>query len=236
MSRAGLALRAVGEAWRAVTWRHVRLTAAFAFASSAVTVATATSYFTDPFVIMPSINAVLSMQLNGFAVLFAVLIADRAVAATQRRVWPYAIAVVAGVAVGTSAMWLVSQRFVHIGTMYSKAGYEAFATFGFRHGSHALIVCGLVAFVYVSARWSAQRREALRKLQLERAAKEKELVDSTLAATRARVDPTALQATLARIDSLYDTSPGQADALLGTLIAELRAAIPRHAAAAGGPG
>ena len=48
-----------------------------------------------------------------------------------------------------------------------------------------------------------------------------------LAATRARVDPTRLRATLARVDALYDAEPAQADALLGTLVAELRAAIPR---------
>jgi hypothetical protein len=137
--------------------------------------------------------------------------------------------VVTGVFVGTTTLWLISQRVFGIGTAYSTAAYEPLETFGFRHGSHALINWGLVTFVYVSARWSADRRTVLRALQLERTAKEKALVESTLAATRARVDPLALQATLARIDALYDASPARADALLGQLVADLRAAIPRNA-------
>ena len=227
MSRAPLVLRTLVAAWGAVTWRHVAFTSVVALAWSGVTIATATSYFADPVPVMPGINAVLSMQFNGFAVLFAVLIADRVVAPTERRVWPYALAVLLGVSFGTTALWLISQRLLGIGTAYSSAAYEPFETFGVRHGSHALIVWGLVTLVYVSARWSAERRRALRALQLERAAKEKALVESTLAATRARVDPMALQATLARIDALYDASPAQADALLRDLVTELRAAIPR---------
>jgi LytS/YehU family sensor histidine kinase len=84
-----------------------------------------------------------------------------------------------------------------------------------------------VTLVYVSARRAAERSEALRRVQRERAEAEKRLVDATLAAMQAHVDPAALQATLARIEALVESSPAEADALLRDLVAFLRATIPR---------
>ena len=222
---AASAIRTVFAAWGAATRRHFAYTFVLALAWSVVTVATATSYFTEAFRLTPSLNAVLSMQFNAFAVLLAVLVVDHVMPPLARRGLPYAGAVFLGVLTGTSAFWVVSQRLLGLRTAYG-TGIESYETFAFRHGTHALVVCGLVTFVYVSARWAAERREALRRLQLERVTAEKQLVDSTLAATRARVDPAALQATLARIDALYESRPAEADALLRDLIASLRAAIP----------
>ena len=205
--------------------RHFAYTFALALAWSGVTVATATSYFTEAFRLTPSLNAVLSLQFNAFGVLLAVLVVDHVTPPLARRGLPYAAAVVLGVTSGTTALWVVSQRVLGLRTAYG-TGIESYDTFAFRHRTHALVVCGLVTFVYVSARWAAERREALRRLQLERVAAEKQLVESTLATTRARVDPADLQATLARIDALYESRPAEADALLRDLIASLRAAIP----------
>jgi hypothetical protein len=213
-------------AWRAATPRHFACVFLLALAWSGVTIATATSFFERPVLLTPSINAVLSMQLNGFGVLLAVLVADHVASPRARRAWPYAVAVVLGVTIGTTTLWLLSQRLLGLHTAYG-SGIETFDTFAFRHGTHALVVCSVVTYVYVSARWAAERRETLRRLQLERVTAEKALVDSTLAATRARVDPAALQATLARIDALYESRPAEADALLRDLIVSLRAAIPR---------
>jgi hypothetical protein len=218
-------LRTVLAAWRAATPRHFGYTFALALVWSVVTIATATVYFTQGLRLTPSINAALSLQLNAFAVLLAVLVVDHVMPPLARRAMPYAAAVALGVALGTTAMWVISQRILGLRTAYA-SGVEPFDTFAFRHGSHALVVCGLVTFVYVSARWAAERRTALRRLQLERAEAERRLVESTLAATRSRVDPAELQATLARIDALYESRPGEADALLRDLIASLRAAIP----------
>jgi hypothetical protein len=223
------ATRSVVAAWRAATPRHFIYTFVFALAWSAITVATAIAFSADRFLLTPSINAVLSMQFNGFAVLLGVLVADHAGAPPARRAWPYVAAVALGVAIGTALFWLVSQRvFGLAGAYYRGSGYEPFASFAFRHGRHALVVCGLVTFVYVSARWAAQRRAALSKIQLERMEAEKRLVESTLAATRARVDPAFIQTSLARIDALYESHPAEADAALRDLIALLRDAISRR--------
>jgi hypothetical protein len=219
------AVRTALAAWRAATPRHFGYTSALALGWSVVTIATATVYFTQGLRLTPSINAVLSMQFNGFAVLLAVLVVDHVMPPLARRAMPYAAAVALGVALGTTAMWVVSQRVLGLRTAYG-SGIEPFDTFAFRHGSHALVVCGLVTFVYVSARWAAERRAALRRLQLERVDAEKQLVESTFAVTRSRVDPAELQTTLARIDALVESRPAEADALLRDLITSLRAAIP----------
>jgi hypothetical protein len=216
------------EAWRAATPAHFLYTFMIALAWGALVVATASEFSAKGFLLTPSINAVLSMQFNGFAVLLAVLVADHAGAPFARRAWPYCVAAVLGVAIGTTVFWFVSQRVLGLaGAHYRGEGYEPFASFAFRHGRHALTVCGVVTFVYVSARWAAQRRAALSKVQLERMEAEKQLVDSTLAATRARVDPAFVQTSLARIDALYESHPAEADAALRDLIALLRKAISR---------
>jgi hypothetical protein len=223
------AARFVIEAWRAATPAHFLYTFMIALAWGALTVASASGFSAEGFLLTPSINALLSMQFNGFAVLLAVLVADHAGAPLARRPWPYFVAVVLGAAVGTTVFWIVSQRVLGLaGAYYRGAGYEPFASFGFRHGRHALIVCGVITFVYVSARWAAQRRAALNKLQLERMEAEKRLVESTLAATKARVEPAFLQTALARIDALYESQPAEADAALRDLIAHLREAISRR--------
>jgi len=222
------AIRTVIEGWRAATPRHFGYTFLFALAWAGVTIAAATG-FTRPFPVTPALNSVLSMELNGFAVLFAVLVADRVSSPLARRPWPYAAAVLLGVAIGTTATWLISQPVLNLATAYGNvAPYEPFDSFAFRHGRHALVVCGLVTSVYVSARWAAERHRALSRVQLERVAAEKQLIESKLAATQSRVDPAALQATLARIDALYESDPAQADAVLRDLIAFLRATIPQN--------
>ena len=231
--RAALALlRTVIAAWRAATPRHFVYTFVLALAWGGVLTATATAFFAHAVSLGPAINGLLTMQFNGFAVLLAVLVVDHVASPFERRAWPYVLAVVAGVAMGTSTLWLVSQRLFDLsGAYYHGAGLEPFDSFAFRHGRHALVVCGIVTFAYVSARWAAQRHAALRRLRLECLAAEKEIVESTFVATRANVDPAFLQDALARIEALYDARPAEADALLRDLIASLRAAIPRTPAA-----
>src|SRR5262245_57360369 len=113
-------------AWRRMTWRH----AAFAFALSAIwsalEAAAITANFSRSAHWGPITNSFVSMQLNGFAVLFAVLIAD--VTSTPQRRWlPYVIAVVSGVALGTIVFWVVSQCIFTIPTAVQLRGaYDGF--------------------------------------------------------------------------------------------------------------
>lgn len=211
-----------------VSPRHIGITFVMGLLWSGVIVASATSYFADPVPLGPTINAVLSMQFNGFAVLIAILVVDALLPNRDPPSWVHAIAVAMGVSLGTTVFWIVSQRLIGISGAYVRAGsIEPLWPFFLRHGTHALFICGLMAFVYLSGRRAARRLAALRAAQLERVAAEKQLLESRLAAMHARVDSGQLLGTLARVQALYETQPAQADQLLKELIDRMRAAIPR---------
>jgi len=217
----------VAAAWRALTWRHVLYMFLFCSLWSVIEVAAATSNFSEGFAWSPSLNSWLSMQLNGFAVMLAVLVADRASPPPMRRWWLYVVAVLVGVAVATTLFWVVSQRVFFIPSAPQLRGIpEGFDSIVFRHGTNRLFICGLAVFVYVSRRFAAQRLAALRAMQLERAESERRLLESRLAAMQGRVEPEFLLDTLAQVERLYDIDAQAADRVLKELTAYLRAAIP----------
>ena len=216
----------VGAAWRAATPKHFLYTFVLALAWSSLEFAPKPAYVWQH--LPPVMNGTLSMQFNAFAVMLAILVADRASPPSARRVWPYLVAVIVGVTVGSSLMWLVSQRIVGIPTHYMlNRSYEGFDTFFYRHATYSLVACGLVAFIYVSRRWAVQRLAALRSVQLERAETEKRVLESRLSAMQARVEPEFLRETLAQVERLYESDAQAADRLLKELIVYLRAAIPQ---------
>jgi LytS/YehU family sensor histidine kinase len=97
----------------------------------------------------------------------------------------------------------------------------------FRHGVHAVIVCGLATYAYASRRSAVHRMAALRAMQLGRADMERRVLESRLAAVQARVEPQLLLDTLARVERLYAIDGDGADRLLRELTTYLRAAIPQ---------
>jgi hypothetical protein len=219
------AIAFVTAAWRAATPKHFLYTFVLALAWSGFLNATQTSFWTRSFSWGPHLNGIMTMQFNGFAVLLAVLVADHASPPPLRRWWLYVLAVVVGAVVGSSLLWFVTQRLFEIRTAY--AFPERFETYLYRHGTHAVEVCGMVTFIYVSRRWASARLAALRAVQLERADVEKRVLESRLAAMQARVEPQFLRNTLAQVEHLYDIDAQAADRVLRELIAYLRAAIPQ---------
>jgi hypothetical protein len=214
-------------AWRALTLRTLAWVIGMAFAWTVVLVATQTGYFTEPVPLTPVLNALISMQLNAIAVLVAVLVADQASPLASPRWWPYACAVPAGVLLGTSLTWVLTQRVFNLSTVYQMHGIsDGASTFFFRHGSHALIVCGMAAFVYAAQRRAAQRAAGLRDLQRGRAEAERHVVEARLSAARARLEPEFLRRALGDVDALYERDPRVADQVLKELTAYLRATIP----------
>jgi LytS/YehU family sensor histidine kinase len=167
-------------------------------------------------------------QFNGFAVMLALLVADHASVPPLNRLWPYPLALVAGVAIGTTLEWLVAERLLSIATAYQITGEpEPFSTFAFRHGIQALAVWGLMTLAYVSWRRATQRQAALRAVQLEGARAEKRVLKLRLAAMRARVEPQFLLDALARVEQLFETDAQAANCMLQDLVTYLRVAIPQ---------
>jgi hypothetical protein len=217
----------VGAAWRDLTWKRAVYTLLLCAAWSAIEVAAATSNFSRWLAWSPIINNVLSMQLNGFAVMLAVLVADRGSPPGMRRWWPYVVAVIVGVLVGTTLFWILSQRVFTIPSASQARGLpEGFGSIVFRHLANRMFVCGLATFAYVSHRFSAQRVAALRAVQIDRARDERRVLEARLAAMQGRVDPRFLLATLAQVERLYDVDARAADRMLKELTEYLRAAIP----------
>jgi len=217
----------VAAAWRAMTPKHVVCTSLLCLAWSLFVILMATSFLTR-FQLQPSVNAILSMQFNGFAVLFAVLIADQVSPPARRRHWPYVVAVAAGVLVGSLLVSLLTQRVLGLAVGYRASGPdEQFRAFFFRHATHAFVIFGLATCVYVSHRWAAHRVRVLRAVQLDHAEMEKRLLESRLAAMQAQLEPGFLRQALERVERLYENDAGSADRMLRNLITYLRAAIPR---------
>src|SRR5262245_52553203 len=88
--RASRSMAFVVAAWRAVTPKHVLYTFVLSAAWCIAVVLPLSNYSLSSIRMMPAANAALSAQLNGFAVLFAVLLADQASPPSTRRWWPYA--------------------------------------------------------------------------------------------------------------------------------------------------
>lgn len=217
----------VAAAWRAMTPRRIVYMSVFCLAWSLVVIVMSTSFLAR-FALQPSLNAILSMQFNGFAVLFTVLIADQVSPPACRRHWPYVVAVIAGVLLGTLLVSLLTQRVLGLSVGYRASGPdEQFRAFFFRHATHAFVIFGLATCVYVSHRWAAHRVGVLRAVQLDHAEAEKRLLDSHLASMQAQLEPGVLRQALDGVERMYETDARAADVMLRDLTVYLRAAIPR---------
>jgi Histidine kinase len=225
------ALAILASARNAMTLRRVFVVFLFCSAWTLIEIAAVTSNFARVPPLSPVLNSFLSMQLNGFAVAFAVLAVDASTASLDRRVLPYALAVIAAVAVATTVFWLVSQRIIGLHTAYAPPGlHEGLSTFGYRHFTSRLAILGLSAYAYVRWRFAARQSATLRTMQLERATMEAHLITTRYALTQEQVQPSFLIDTLSRIEDLYDIDLRRADHVLKELTIYLRAVIPLEVA------
>jgi hypothetical protein len=176
----------------------------------------------------PYVNAILSMQFNGFAVGLALLVADRASVPPLSRIWPYPVAVLLGVAIGTTVMWWFSQHLLGLTTAYHyQDGPEPAATFMFRIGIHGLMICGIAAVAYVLRRRASQRQDALRAMQADSAEVERRVLNLRLAAMQSRVEPRFLLDAVARLENQFEKDSKLGIQMLDDLVAYLRVAIPQ---------
>lgn len=209
----GLSMRAVLQVWL------LSLLCAFAMLLS---------LFPGPFALGPVLNGIMAWQIYGFSAMLAVLLVEKNTSPGGVSVWRYAIAVTCGVGAGVLLYWLVSQPLIGISTIQpGPRGFEPLASFAFRHGTLALVVCGLATAVYVCRSRANRRLESLRAMQRERAQVERDIAEARLAALQARIEPTDVLARLEQIEQLYEHDPTAADLMLEQFVKALRAAIQR---------
>jgi len=95
---------------------------------------------------------------------------------------------------------------------------------------------GMAMLVFLNRRSAARMLAGVRYAELERMRLERQVIDSSLAAAEAQIDPPLILQRLAHVRSLYDTGAPGADEQLEALIADLRDTVTRARADGGWPG
>ncbi len=172
-------------------------------------------------------------QVRAFALMAAIVVADRAVDSGAPMRTAYLIAAVAGPVVGVllsePLFWLWRLAWMDGGFPPGRPWLQGHAIYVFMpifNLSHWMLIGGAVVFLYADRR-AARRTEArLRTAELDRIRRSKVALESRLQAMQARVEPQFLFNTLAQVERLFEVDPQLAARMLDDLIAYLRAAMP----------
>jgi len=180
-----------------------------------------------------ALRMILVAVINAYSLLLAVMLADRAVDRGAARLPAYASAVLAGIAGGTAAGWLLN-TFV-VGALMPPTGVladklrinpKAVFTVAASVWFEWITLGALATFVYADRREVRRIAAKLRAVQDERLARVRRQLESDLLAMQARVEPRFLFDTLGDVERFYETDPPSAALILDNLIAFLRAAMP----------
>ena len=211
-----------------IDWRILSATAAIALALS---VWTAFDLALGSGPRMPSAQGLVSGTITNFVIApclaFATLVADELAARTGRPASVYLWAVVVGIGFGAAAQWVVHWLLVlpmrpeRALLMEAPAAVQAAAT-GFEY----LIWGSLIVFLFVHHRRASLAAARLDAARVDRALRQRQMVEARLQALQARVEPHFLIGTLARVRDLYESDTDRAGVVFDQLIAYLRAALP----------
>ncbi|MBI5258199.1 MAG: histidine kinase [Burkholderiales bacterium] len=168
-------------------------------------------------------------------VALALLLAFTAAGNWQQRLLPrwlaQTLAVVLAAPLATLGVYLVSTG-GDVGAILQHPARIA----GFQWIAGSALIVGLVlALVTLVRERDAQAHSLQLQLELDRAQREKQAVDARLALLTAQIEPHFLFNTLANVQALVETGSPRASEVLRSLIAYLRAALPKlHESATGG--
>ena len=225
-------MRTVGgvvDAWREITLEQISLAALLGLAAFGQVLVRALNQ-PYPAILVEAVNA----QLGAFALLLAVVVADRAVDRGASRTFAYGLAVLVGTALGMAAMTMhmhlvwdainnpspQQARLIAENPLYVPMRSIGFAL-------EWLMVTGLAVYVYADRREARRMTALLHAAELQRNAQAKRVLESQLQAMQARIEPQFLFNTLAQVKRHYELDPAVGQRVLDELIAYLRAAMPR---------
>jgi hypothetical protein len=234
LAPAPFTLRLVFDAWHGITRAQVKV--AFLLAS-VMCVYHALQLWWAPWTnaLSTLVQLFVCDQISAFALLLAVVVADRVTGKDPRRQAAYALAVLVGSAVGailvSVALQLIWNRFawelgkltwsvVERRVVTLRIGYTLYVFFEW------MVIGGAATFIYIDRRRARMALARMRSAELERTRTAKRVVESQLQAMQARVEPQFLFNTLAQVKRLYEQDPNLAERMLGDLIAYLHAAMP----------
>ena len=174
-----------------------------------------------------------------FSIMLCTLIADEMVALGSGQIPAYAVAVIAGSAIGTIVQWQAHRWLLVVpvvidapssNPLYDFSGNmsrpDILATQPAAMFFEFLIWGSIVVFIYVKRRNALLADKRMDAARAQRAGAQRRTLESRLQALQARVEPLFLFNTLAEVRDLYDVDPALGGRMLGDLIAYLRAALP----------
>lgn len=171
-------------------------------------------------------------QIMGHCMVLAVFVADRAVSSRASGRLAYVVAALAGIAAG-ALIWGAVLQF-RPGFVTVDENWEAEAAsplFALLHPVYVamfwLVFAGAAVIFHGERRLAEATLQRLRDTELERVRRSREMVESQLRATQARVEPQFLFSTLAHVRRSYRENPSFAGRMLDELVSFLRAAMPR---------
>jgi hypothetical protein len=162
-------------------------------------------------------------ETMAFSILFAVLIADQAVARGTRPFWTYALAIVIASVLSTIAQHEI-RGWLRIYTVADQPGADPAGSLAqmIYAGGDTLTYGVLFILVYLDYRRRERLLRRVRTAELERARREQHIVRSQLATLRTDVDATELLTALAEIKRGFEENSNDVDPKLDTIIASLR--------------
>ncbi len=171
-------------------------------------------------------------QIMGHCLVLAVFVADRAVSSGASGRLAYILAAVAGIAVGAliwaAVLALQPNLLATDDTWKVEAALPFFVVL---HPVYVamfwLLFAGAAVLFYGERRLAASTLQRLRNAELERVRRSREMIESQLQATQARVEPQFLFNTLEHVRQSYRDDPAFAERMLDELVSFLRAAMPR---------
>jgi hypothetical protein len=157
-------------------------------------------------------------------ILLAALVADELVRRGLRLCRTYATALLLASAVVALVQWQLGEALRRI-PMMPDSGTPLWDIVN--SAPYVCTIGGLGMMAYLQRQSSQRLLLGIRAAELERAEDERRVIESRLAATRARVDASSLLRALATIRDRYAASRPDADTALDELILELRTSIVR---------
>jgi histidine kinase len=220
---------AVRRALRRVTWRVAAATLAIAVAVECWSFLEAALEASPRLPLAAAYASTMVVNVAiAFSMMFTTFIADERVASGARRVPAYAVAVVAGSAIGTLAQWPLHRLLglawrnevagvaTEVAAMQPTVLFFEYLTWG-----------SIIVWIYVSRRAEASAAARMSAAQLARADLQRRTLQAQLQTLQAQLEPRFLLDTLARVRDRYEGDPASGNAMLGRLIVYLRAALPR---------
>ena len=214
-----LTLRMVLDAWRGITREQIVTTMLLGFALHVYRIVVTIDIRVAPFILVAD-------QLKAFALLLAIVVADRITGKDPDRRGVYALAVFLGAAIVVPltvfVIWGLVKLFVD-STLRPPGGIG----FALNIFFELLMVGGATIWVINDRRRAHRARTRMHAVQIQRILAERGSIESELQAMQARIEPRFLFNTLAQVKRLYAEDPATGEQLLDALIAYLHAAVPK---------